>query len=119
MARKGEIKPDEAFIETLRKRVQTSPEDADSHRQLGLGLFGTGELEKAQEVLEAAQARFPENPELQYALAIVLKRLGDLERAHDLFQKVATLAKSWPNETRYSMLARMAVVQAEILGINH
>lgn len=117
MARKAVSKPEEAFIETLRKRVQISPEDADSHRQLGLGLFGTGEVEKAQEVLEAAQARFPNSLELQYALAIVLKRSGDLERAHDLFQKVAALAKSWPDETRYSMLARMAVVQTEILGV--
>ncbi len=118
MAIKAVRQPDEAFIETLRKRVQTSPGDADSHRQLGLGLFGTGEVEQAQEILEAAQARFPNNVELHYALAIVLKRRGDLERARDLFHQVAALAESLPHEIRYSMLARMSVVQAEILETN-
>jgi Flp pilus assembly protein TadD len=115
MARKAVRELDEAFIETLRKRVQTSPEDAESHRQLGLGLFGTGDEEQAQKVLEAAQARFPDNLELHYALAIVLKRQGDLTRARNLFHQVAALAESWPDEPRYSMLARMAAVQAEIL----
>jgi cytochrome c-type biogenesis protein CcmH/NrfG len=118
MARKAVSEPDEAFIETLRKQVQTSPEDADSHRQLGLGLFRTGEVEQAQEILEAAHARFPDNFELQYALAIVLKGQGDFERARDLFTQVAALAKTRPDEARYTMLARLAAVQAEILGTN-
>jgi cytochrome c-type biogenesis protein CcmH/NrfG len=118
MAGKAVSEPDEAFIETLRKQVQTNPEDADNHRQLGLGLFRTGEVEQAQEILEAANVRFPDNLELQYALAIVLKGQGDFERAHDLFMQVAALAKSQPDETRYAMIARLAVVQAEILDTN-
>ena len=106
---------DVAFLETLRERVQKSPEEEEGHRQLGLGLLGAGYVEQAQEVLEAAQARFPNNLELVYALAIVLKRRGDLERAVEFFQQVATQAKSLPDKTRYSMLARMARVQAEII----
>lgn len=60
------------FSDAYRKAVEANPESPEPYRRWGEALVESGDLEAAEEVLTAAVAKFPEDPELLHGLAVTL-----------------------------------------------
>lgn len=67
-------------------------EEQWSFLNLGQAYMDTGDLEMARQVMERAQSRFPNNPEIGLAYGSVLVRMGDCDSAHDTLDAIVTTA---------------------------
>jgi Flp pilus assembly protein TadD len=105
---------DHQTLEALKEDAKTNPSDVNVLRRLGWAYYGAGEAFEAKGVLSDAISRFPEDLETNYALGIVLKKIGEDDTAIELFQKTMDLAEE-KVDPRISMLKHLA--QNQILMI--
>lgn len=99
-------------LEDLRQGAQSQPNDLQSQYRFGWALLGLGKTEEAREIFEASHARWPDEIEILYGLAMTLKQAGDAEKARQFFIQVKEKASGG---IRDSMLKRMAEVQTEVI----
>lgn len=76
-------------IESYSRAVQSSPEDADAHINLGLALLNEGQLDRALKVYKRATQLAPTDPVPLERTADVLERLGQNQEASQFFVRVA------------------------------
>jgi len=99
-------------LEELRQGAIAEPDDLQSQYRYGWALLGLGQVEEAHRVFEASHARWPDEIEILYGLAMTMKQLGQAEKAREYFLQVKEKASGG---IRDSMLKRMAEVQTEVL----
>lgn len=90
--RKGEF--DEAVI-NLKKATKSDPKNAEAQSGLGCSLEATGELNEAAKAYRASLAVKPDQPELLYNLAIILKSQGKKREAVAELEKAITFNKKF------------------------
>jgi Flp pilus assembly protein TadD len=104
-------------IEELEELAQSQPDNVDVQRRWAWSLLRTNHSQRAKEVLEAAAKKAPKDPELWYAMGVVLLRVNELDGAKEAFKKVNTLLADRAHESpRLTMLNHMATTHIKKMG---
>ena len=80
--------------------VHLQPKHAKALWSLGNLYLQSGELQKAQEDLQSAEAIDPNSVETEYDLGLVLAKLGKPEAARDHFDRYRKLKEGQPPSDR-------------------
>lgn len=102
-------------LDEFKRRVEQNPDDIEAMRTLAWEFYGRAHDQEALETLEAAAEKFPKDAEIQYAMGLVLKRLGKRERARSAFHLALEGIELMPRSTRADMLRRLATGQVNQL----
>lgn len=94
------------LISQFQEAIESSPQDADAHFNLGSAYYVEGSMEEAEKALERALALDSEHVDAHYYLGLVRAARGDAGGAKKHFDAVV---KSTPNP----MLKRLAAGRAE------
>lgn len=95
-------------LEDLAREAESNPNELSIQCRYGWALFAAERYEEAQKIFSSASTRWPDEIEVQYALGLIYKDLGDQSSARGSFQK----AGSGQGESiRQRMFATMAEVQ--------
>jgi Flp pilus assembly protein TadD len=95
-------------LEDLAREAESNPNELSIQCRYGWALFADEQYEEAQKIFSNASTRWPDEVEVQYALGLIYKDLGDPSSASGSFQK----AGSGQAETiRQRMFQSMAEVQ--------
>jgi tetratricopeptide (TPR) repeat protein len=104
-----------ASVETLQSNLKLNPQVMVNYLHLGWAQYGLKSYEDARETLESAVDRFPDEYEILYLLGLILKKLGDLDKAADLFLQVEQMAAKIGDQAKASMLIRFAKSQRSVI----
>lgn len=77
----------EAAIDPLRRAVELAPEDANTHEYLARAYLATDRAAEAVEVLETAQARFPDNADIRTTRLNAYAVAGMTDRAIEEYER--------------------------------
>ncbi len=101
-------------------KIPKGPYENPHHAFLvGRAKFETGQLDEAEELLQDAMKRDPDNPEAPYYLAMILDERGDTARATQAFLKSLELDAALPPlPWSLSREAFFDTVQQAFLGVN-
>lgn len=94
----------EAAVKLLVQAIDAQPDDLDNYLQLGTYLTELKDFEQAEELLQKACHRFPNNGDLNYDLGIVYYEAEHFELA---LQQFTQLIKTQPKSENFLMLARI------------
>ncbi len=90
-SRKGEFEQARAHLE---HSILLNPKYYPSQEMLGVVLAGLGDLQAAKQHLDRAVALGDDQPEIEYELAQLSKRLGDTANAHEKIRIYQNLKKT-------------------------
>jgi len=99
-------------LDELKQEAASKPKDLHAQYRYGWALLGLGMVDEARQVFEASQAKWPDEIEILYGQAMVLKQMGDADKARALFDKIKD---STAENVSDAMLKRMAEVQTQII----
>ena len=94
--------------------LHRDPADGHLHQELGLTLHGIGELDRARDVLEAAQVLIPLKPEAELVLAEAHVKADEKDLAFSLLQNLGRRRDSSPG-----VLLRAASLMEKIGECRH
>lgn len=104
-------------IEELEKLAQEKPDNVDIQRRWAWSLLRTNHAQRAKEVLESAAKKAEKDPEIWYALGVVLMKVNETKDAKDAFAKVTSLLEKRVGESpRLTMLNHMARTHFKKIG---
>lgn len=104
-------------IDELEELAKSEPNNVEIQRRWAWSLLRTNHAQQAKEVLESASQKSANDPELWYAMGVVLLRINDTKQARNAFQKVTELLGSKAHESpRLTMLNHMAETHIKKLG---
>ena len=104
-------------IDELEKMAQDEPGNVNIQRRWAWTLLRTNHAQQAKEVLEELTKKSAKDPEVWYALGVVLLRVSDTGGAKDAFRKVTDLLTERATESpRLTMLNHMAKTHLKKLG---
>ena len=86
-----------------------------SHLRLGWAYYAKGKYEYAVETFKGANARFSDDVEVLYALALTLKVMGNKDKALSFFRKVTLLSEKIEDKDKAGMLRRLAIGHANVI----
>lgn len=115
MAATEQIEQDAPEIQELRARASSAPNELEPLLELGWALYGRDQTTEALEQLEEAKKRFPDNPDVYYALGLAYKRTGDKQKARAAFEQAVDHLPEAPDNVRSSMLLRLSKRQLNML----
>lgn len=96
-------------IDELEQMAQAEPGNVDIQRRWAWSLLRTNHAQGAKEIFESLSGKAPKDPEIWYALGVVLLRVNDIGGAKDAFKKAASLLSERATESpRLTMLNHMA-----------
>ena len=108
MAEPEESVQEISVIDDLAREAESNPNELSLQCRYGWALFAAERYEEAQKIFSNASTRWPDDIEVQYALGLIYKDLGDKSSARGSFQK----AGSGQGESiRQRMFQSMAEVQ--------
>lgn len=102
-------------IGDLRAELRSNPRELQNYLQLGWAEYGQKDYTGAKETLESAQERFPDHYEVTYLLALTLKKMGEVDRAAELFGQIEEQVEKLDNPIRGHMLVRFAKGQRNMI----
>ena len=103
-------------IDELEKMAQAEPGNVEIQRRWAWSLLRTNHAQRAREVLEGVTNKAAQDPEVWYALGVVLLRVNETSSAKDSFNKVTTLLAERATESpRLTMLNHMAETHLRML----
>ncbi len=77
-------------LEDLAREAESNPNELSIQCRYGWALFAAEQYEEAQKIFSNASTRWPDEIEVQYALGLIYKDLGDQSSARDSFQKAGS-----------------------------
>jgi len=84
-------------VANLEKALKIDPENANAHNSLGFILGENNiQLDVALEHCRVALRRYPENPAYLDSLALVQRRLGNLQQSKKLYERAVRLSRGNP-----------------------
>jgi tetratricopeptide (TPR) repeat protein len=99
-------------ISKLQEELKKNNNDVAAHCRLGWAYYGSGKIDEAVSIFQAARQRWPDEIEVNYGLGLALKAQGKTEEALVSFGRTEEL----PVDTvRGSMLKKLAAEQKEYL----
>ena len=95
-------------LDDLAREADSNPNDLSIQCRYGWALFAAERYEEAQKIFSVASMRWPDEIEVQYALGLIYKDLGDQSSAHGSFEKAGS---GQGDSIRQRMFQSMAEVQ--------
>jgi Flp pilus assembly protein TadD len=95
-------------LEDLAREAESNPSDLSIQCRYGWALFAAEQYEEAQKIFSNASTRWPDEIEVQYALGLIYRDLGDQSSAQGSFQKAGA---GQGDSIRQRMFQSMAEVQ--------
>ncbi len=95
-------------IEDLARKAESNPNELSIQCRYGWALFAADRFEEARKVFSDASKRWPDEIEIQYALGLIYKDLGDQSSACSSFKNASSFQAV---SIRQRMFQSMANVQ--------
>jgi Flp pilus assembly protein TadD len=113
MTESGNESVEAGSLADLEKEAKAKPNDLGLQKRWGWALYANNNYASAKAVFEGALTRWPESIEVNYALGVTCRQLGEDGVARRSFEAAL---KGSPSDVRSTMLMRMAEVQLSTMN---
>ena len=95
--------------------AEANPSSVEAQTNLGWGLYGNGQYEKAIKQFEKAIGLNSNFIDAYYGLGLTAKKSGQTKQAREAFEKAASLVTTLDDRVRMQMLSRIIQTQLNSL----